>query len=59
VVNALAPTRLTLDLRPLREVGPAPEPDAALFAVTALLATPDGVPFCAVEETYFGSVLGR
>lgn len=58
VVNALVPTRRTLDLRPLCEVGAAREPDEALFTVTALLATPDGVPFCAVEETYFGGVLG-
>ncbi|SFG97015.1 hypothetical protein [Methylobacterium gossipiicola] len=59
VVNALAPTRRTLDLRTLCAVGADPEPDMALFTVTALLATPDGVPFCAVEETYFGGVLRR
>lgn len=59
VVNALAPTRHTLDLRHLCEAGSgAPRSEEALFAVTALLVTPDGVPFCAVEETYLTGVLG-
>jgi hypothetical protein len=58
VVHPLAPTRHTLGLRVLRGPGLVPAPDEALFAVQAVLATPDGVAFCEVEETYFGSVLG-
>ncbi|MCJ2083311.1 hypothetical protein [Methylobacterium sp. J-090] len=57
VVHALAPTRRTLAVRLRWSTPVAPGADEPLFSVSALLATPDGVPFCEVEETYLGAVL--
>ncbi|NEU10855.1 hypothetical protein G3T14_01745 [Methylobacterium sp. BTF04] len=56
VVHPLAPTRRNLDLRLLWSEGTL-GPDDALFAIEALLSTPDGIPFCEVHETYLGAVL--
>ena len=57
VVHALAPLRRTLAVRAVYDAPAPPAADAPLFTITALLATPDGVPFCAVEEIYLGAAL--
>lgn len=56
VVHSLAPTRRNLGLRMLW-TGGAVEADDKLFAIEAVLSTPDGVPFCEVHEIYLGAVL--
>lgn len=58
VVHALAPMRRTLAVRTLYAAAAPPSAAAPLFSIAALLATPDGVPFCEVEEVYLGAVLG-
>ncbi|MDO9428089.1 MAG: hypothetical protein Q7T93_14810 [Methylobacterium sp.] len=58
VVQALLPTRRTLAVHPLGSAAAPPAADTPLFTVAAVLATPDGVPFCEVDETYLGAVLG-
>ncbi|GJD80141.1 hypothetical protein GCM10007886_35730 [Methylobacterium gregans] len=57
VVRPLAPVRRNIGLRALDQAA-APGRDTPLFAVEAVLATADGLPFCEVAETYLGAVLG-
>lgn len=56
VVHPLSPQRRNFDLRMLWPGG-QPEVGDPLFAIEAVLSTPDGLPFCEVHETYLGAVL--
>lgn len=56
VVHPLAPTRRNGDVRMLWSGG-ALAPGDGLFAISAVLSMPDGLPFCEVHETYLGALV--
>ena len=60
VVHPLMPSRRNLSATQIwTRTAAQPSQDEPLFAITAVLSTGNGVPFCEVAEVYTGAVLAR
>ena len=60
VVHPLMPSRRNLSIAQIwTQTAAPPLLNEPIFAITAVLSTGDGVPFCEVAETYTGAVIAR